>query len=259
MFSAHTTWQRLGLRWLGSSLLFITPAISYAACGTADVGGTAYLELPVRALSNGEEANAYGTRQAENELGLAGISVKVTDSQGVSQTATTDSSGQWLVSAPSFPVRVEYQVNSSLYSGPVGAESKSSVQFFNSSNCKADLGLQHPEDYSQTLPPLVLPSYISGSGDTNGTPAVSSYPYNANSQYQGKAIATMSEVGSLWGMAWQRNKKRIFGATALKRHVGIRDGLGYVYVFDQKNPPGSLAAKFDLQGKAPANGGAAID
>lgn len=251
--------QKSGLKWLISAILFSAPALSYAACGTADVGGTAYLELPIKLSSSGEDANAYGTRQPDNELGVTGIGVKVTDSTGAVQDTTTDTNGQWVVAAPSFPVRVEYQASNHLYSGPVGAESNSSVQFISSANCKADLGLQYPEDYSQTLPPLLLPSYIAGSGESYTDAAVSSYPYNANASYQGTSIAAISEVGSLWGMAWQRNKKRIFGATALRRHVGLRDGLGYVYIFDQKNLPGSLVGKFDLQGKAPANGGATID
>lgn len=245
------------LSWAGSLLLL--PSLGSAACNLADVGGTAYLELPIRAFSNGEEANAYGSRQADNEKGIAGLTVKVTDNSGTIQTAITDDNGQWSVNSPSFPVRVEYQPSTGLYSGPVGAASKSSVQFLSSPSCTADLGLQYPEDYSQILPPLLLPSYVSGAGDTYNDPALSTYPYNANASYQGTSIASLSEVGSLWGMAWQPNKKRIFGATVLKRHVGIRDGLGYVYVFDQQSQPGSLVAQFDLQGKLPANGGAAID
>lgn len=259
MFSAKTEWLQLSLIGLSSSVLLFAPTLSYAACGTQDVGGSAYLELPIKAYSSGQDANEYGTRQTDNELGVAGITVKVTDSSGSTQSLTTDSLGAWSLATPNFPVRVEYLPSAQLFSGPMGAQSKSSVQFISAATCNVDLGLQYPEDYSQTVPRLALPSYVGGSGVTETESAVSSYLYDANSSYGGQAIAAISEVGSLWGLAWQPSKKRLFGASVLKRHVGLKDGLGYVYVFDQQNLPGSLVKQFNLQGISPANGGAAID
>lgn len=260
MLGVNNVFKRLPITCLVGTTLLLTPLFSYAACGTGDVGGTVYLELPIKANSSGQESNEYGSRQTDNEAGLANIDVKVIDKNGAVQSATTDSTGAWSVTAPAFPVRVEFSPSTHLFSGPVGTQSKTSVQFLTSSNCNVDMGLQYPEDHSQMLPRLAISNYIAGTGVNETEPALSSYLYDANASYQGQSMAAVSEIGSVWGLAWQANKKRLFGATVLKRHVGIRDGLGYVYVFDQsQHPAGSLVSSFNLQGVAPTNGGAAID
>ena len=251
----------------------ILPALTYAACNSGDIGGNVYLELPV--ATGGTTANIYGQKDS-NESGLANVTVKVIDSTGAEQSATTDSTGAWSVTAPTFPVRVEFNasgVSSRLYSGAVGGQSQSSVRFISATSCNTDMGFQRPEDYSQPDPRLLIPGYRNGFGDTYTETAVFSFPrstqglnqafYNANG-VQGTAPlpsseATHAQVGSLWGVAWQPNQKRAFASTFLKRHVGVRNGLGTVYVFDESTTPGTLAGNFNLQGVTPANGGNPMD
>jgi hypothetical protein len=71
--------------------------------------------------------------------------------------------------------------------------------------------------------------------------------------------ATIEEIGSVWGNAWQKTKKRAFFSSFLKRHVGFADGPGFVYAFDYASTGVPFFKKFNLQGVAPANGGAVID
>ncbi len=271
MFNNSFRWHNLLVSVPLSFSVF--PALSYAACNNGDIGGNVYLELPVAV--GGATANTYGQKES-NEPGLANVTVKVTDSTGAQQTVTTDSSGVWSVAAPSFPVRVEFDAttaSSRLYSGAMGSQSQSSVQFIAASSCNTDMGFQRPEDYSQPDPRLIIPGHRNGIGDTLTDGGVFSFPRSyqgLNQEFvdaaggQGTAPvpdkeATVAQVGSLWGIAWQPNKKRAFGAAFLKRHVGLRNGLGTVYVFDESTTPGTLAGNINLQGVTPANGGAAID
>jgi uncharacterized repeat protein (TIGR01451 family) len=266
--SPSSRWRSLGLTLPFAISLF--PAIASAACNTGDAGGVAYLELPV--APGGQTANTYGQREA-NEPGLAGITVKVTDNAGTEQVATTDASGNWSVAAPAFPVRVEFIPSAGLQSGAAGSQSQSSVRFLDATSCNTDIGFQHPEDYSQPNPRVVIPVYRSGTGDGSTDEAIHSFPRSntgLNSTYtdsngtQGTGPvpdvdALIGAVGSTWGIGWQADKKRVFAASFLKRHTGIQNGLGYVYVLDEKTVPGTLTGKFNLQGVTPANGGAAID
>ncbi len=46
-------------------------------------------------------------------------------------------------------------------------------------------------------------------------------------------MATGSQVGSLWGVAYDKHKKRLFSSAVLRRHVGFGPlGLGGIYVSD---------------------------
>ena len=271
MYKKSCRWRYLVLSLPLSLMVF--PALSQAACNAGDVGGTAYLELPV--APGGQTANTYGVRDG-NEPGLANIAVKVVDNSGVEQTVTTDSSGAWSVVTPAFPVRVEFSaanVSSSLHSGSVGTQSQSSVRFIATTSCNTDMGFQRPEDYSQPDPRLMIPGHRNSIGDTLTDGGVFSFPrsyqglnsefYSADGAQGSGPIpdkeATVAQVGSLWGIAWQPTQKRAFAAAFLKRHVGLRNGLSTVYVFDETTAPGTLAGSFNLQGVTPANGGAPID
>lgn len=261
-------WRHVGL---GLPLVMsLFPVVSQAACNAGDVGGTVYLELPV--APGGNTANVYGQKES-NEPGLNAITVKVTDSTGKEQSTTTDASGSWLVTAPAFPVRVEFTPAASLQSGAVGSQSQSSVRFVNASTCSTDMGFHRAEDYSQPDPRMIVAGYRSGTGTGMTDGAVFSFLRSSqglNQEFKnypgtqgtgpipGKE-ASLDQVGSLWGIAWQADKKRAFGSAFLKRHVGVRNGLGYVYVFDETTQPGTLAKSIDLQGVMPTNGGAAID
>ncbi|MDD5392160.1 MAG: SdrD B-like domain-containing protein [Thiothrix sp.] len=268
MYKKTPLWHCLKLVFPLAFSLF--PVISHAACNAGDVGGAAYLELPV--APGGAAANIYGQREA-NEPGLTGITVKVTDSTGKEQSVTTDANGDWSVAAPAFPLRVEFAPTTGLQSGAVGSQSKSSVRFVDATACDTNMGFQRPEDYSQPDPRMVIPGYRNGTGIGLADGGVFSFLRSSQGlnkefkNYPGTqgtgpipdAEASVNDVGSLWGIGWQANKKRVFASAFLKRHVGVRDGLGYVYAFDETTAPGKLVGKFNLQGVTPANGGAAID
>ena len=252
------------------SALLNSQQVYAAVCdATTDVGGNVFFDLPVDGAAT---ANTYGVKDG-NEFGLEGITVTVVDAVGTSRDATTENSGDWVVSGATFPVRVQFSWNENwLKNSPDAAESKTSLQFIAASGCSVSLGLHDPSDYSQTNPDIALTSYINGSGEGSGDPGLVSTPYtssglnenyfdNAKHITQGpipSTDATVDEIGSAWGAAWQVNKKRLFLSTFVKRHVGMADGPGYVYVKDYSATSLPLA-KFNLAGVTPNNGGDAIN
>ena len=243
-----------------------------AQCNPGDVGGKVFLDLPV----DGANLNTYGQLDA-NEPGLPGITVTVTDATGNTQTATTDANGDWVVSAPTFPVRVEFTWSASwLKESPFGSGQNASVRFVSASACDVNFGLHDPNDYSATAKPDYV-THVRIAGDPNGStnPSLQRAKFddqgqNSNYSYYGgnpgtgpvpTNIATTAEIGSVWGKTYQKSKKRMFLASTLWRHVGFAPGKGPgdIFVVDFSTDPGSLAGSFSLQGVNPTNGGPAID
>ncbi|WGZ93502.1 MAG: hypothetical protein QJT81_17100 [Candidatus Thiothrix putei] len=271
--SPSPSWYRLGLG-LPFALALLPTAV-HAACNTGDVGGVAYLELPVAPGSTA--ANVYGQREA-NEPGLAGIKVKVVDAAGAEQAVTTDATGAWSATAPAFPVRVEFLWDQAWLKSTVsGAGSNTSVQFIDASNCNVTFGAHNPDDYSDTATPFYITNLQqNGSGVGNTAPSIQNVRYadtglnaafkdNKGTQGTGpipSSSAAVQQVGSIWGKAFQKNTQRLFASTVLQRHIGFAPtgDAGSIYVMDYASgTPGTFLGSFSLQGKTPANGGAALD
>ena len=255
------------------SFLFLVSHFMQAQCAVGDVGGTVYIDIP----ANGAVANTYGVKDA-NELGLVGVTVTVTDNNGVSQTTTTDVNGNWNIATPVFPVRVEFSWSQSwLKESPSGSGQNASLRLIQASDCSVNFGIYAPNNYSATA----LPDYISHvrvSGSSNGstlssleTTHYSDSGLNSNfttsngNQGTGPVSSTdasFSELGSVWGKAYQTSKKRLFVASTLWRHVGFVSGRGPgdLVLFDYSNgSPANLIGSVDFQGVAPQNGGANLD
>lgn len=233
----------------------------------APVSGTVFQDLPV----NGTSLNAYGVKEA-NELGLEGITV--TAYPGGASTSTAND-GTWTL-ATTGDVRIEFTIPANLSHlkvSPDGGVGNALVQFV-ADGGTANLGLHRPADYSSSADPLIaIPRFEANDvvGSTEialGSIAYSSTGLNSNFTHEvGAPIAgpvpnidaDAGEIGAVWGTAWQSDQKRLFAGTFLKRHAGLADGPGYVYVLDYNTTPATVSHKFNLSGTSPANGGANID
>lgn len=70
------------------------------------------------------------------------------------------------------------------------------------------------------------------------------------------SLATPAEIGTVWGVAYQRTQDRVFTASFLRRHAAMADGPGYVYIVD---PATGVVGQFNLAGVTPANAGTPIN
>lgn len=250
--------QRWGV--LGLGVLFLSSPLAYA-----DISGKVFRDF------NGN--GTFDTGSTFNEVGMAGIGVKAFDAANTQiATATSAADGTYTLSGLSSGAnyRLEFSWSGSWLKA--GAAGGTSVQFVQDGAANADLALNAVGEYSSPSDPRMLTSLFRA-GTVSSQPSVQSFArsslgLNANFENNTGAQGTgpipgddalANQVGSVWGIAWQASKQRAFAASFLKRHVGLKNGLGYVYVLDESSNPGTLAGSFNLQGVTPANGGGPID
>ncbi len=255
-------------RWPVYTALLLIPLISGNSLA-ASVSGSVYQELPV----NGSSLNSYGSREG-NEPGVEGVVVSVIDQNGIAVSATTSSLGNWSASGLTGNVRVAFTAfPDHLAPGYQGSGSSSTIQFVVAGDNAVNLGLHNPDFFSSTSNPKVaVPNMINGSGVAGSSAtehALNSLLYRStglNSDYQHSEgtqgsgpvpsyDAEINQIGSVWGLAYDKRRQRLFASTMLKRHAGIVDGPGVIYVFDYSTTPATLSDQFDLQGTTAANSG----
>jgi hypothetical protein len=213
-----------------------------SVCTGGQLGGKAYADY-----------NADGIKQSGETNGVAGVTVTVYDCAGNSQTTTTDANGDWRITAAlTYPVRVEFSSLPTLYGQgtPNGTDGRTTTQFIASADCNVDLGVLDPNDYCQTNPKMFVPCYVYGdpqSGSASGTKdALVAFDYSAEGfkdPSKMTVIAKAQDVGTIWGMAYNRNISKIFGSATIKRHAGLGPkGLGGIYVM---NPTGGVVTSWD--------------
>ena len=153
------------------------------------------------------------------EVGQSGISITAYDSSGGTYGPTTSSSdGTYSISVPNgTAVRVEFtNLPSGLVPASVGvsAGTGTTVQFGVSPNCMLNLGVYDPHSYCQDDPEVAVPCYVNGDPLLGGSSGLSdvlvSFPYsNSGTTTAPHHVATGSEIGSVWGVAYHKKKLHI--------------------------------------------------
>ena len=253
---------------------------SAAAAGT--ITGTVFRDYN----TNGQMDTAGGTGVAV-DTGVAGVTVKGYDSTGaLVGTATTAAAGTYSLAVSgeaSSAIRVEFSGFPTGYqpsakgTGASGVQGGTTVQFVTRTSTGVNLGIQVPEEHSQSNPPLVTPIQRAGlrtDSAVKDLPALTSIPWSAgytnpNGQTAGTypnrtTLATISQVGSVWGTAFQASTNSLYAAATLKRHSGMGPlGLGGIYrVTGVLGSDGNVATSgvavtqwLNVQGKAIIGGG----
>lgn len=214
------------------------------ACGGTNLRGIAFKDF-----------NDNGKREAGESVGVAGISVKAVASDGTVYTTTTDGYGYYALPVPAdkYPVRVEFsQVPTIFKLGLNGSDARTSVQFVKAPSCNINLGILNPIDYcSNTNLQVFVPCYTNGDplagGNAGTSDALVSFPYGLSSSTndQEKKIALASEIGTTWGLAYNKYTKRLFQSAVIKRHAGLGPlGLGGIYATNYSNPASPTTVSF---------------
>ncbi|WP_461137389.1 SdrD B-like domain-containing protein, partial [Spirosoma terrae] len=195
--------------------------------------------------------NANGTRETL-EVGVASVTVTATFSGTIATTVST-TTGAYSFNAATIPsgtaVRLEFRSNiANEYSGPVtttaSGSNRSSVQFVTAGagTTTANYAVNQPSDYCQANPDLITACYVNGATAGTGIDdVIVKWPYsNSGTSTTGKStISTKNQSGQTWGLAFDRNQKKIYAAAFLKRHAGLLDNnadgfgdLGAIYQID---------------------------
>ena len=238
-------------------LLFALPmALPFAA--QAQVSGTVFRDF------NGN--GTQGTSMPNIELGTAGIMVTAYFSNGSSVTTTTDATGAYSFSSAQIPsgaqVRIEFEIpnisgscgNGPNYSGPSGG---TSVQFTSGGASNVNFGINNPAEYTGNTPnppsvivPVSVTGYVGytafGASNNNiNSSVLKMVGYNdgttpgSGSSNLGNTVATMQEIGNIWGTAYQKQSKLLFSSAIVKRHAGLKGTAGDIYVTNLNGTPSS--------------------
>ena len=180
------------------------------ACGGSNLGGVVFKDF-----------DNDGIQGSGESVGVEGVKVKAVACDGTIYDTTTDGYGGYSLPVPAgkYPVRVEFSnMREDLVTGFKGADSRTSVQFVNAPDCGVDLGLASPSDFcvADSLALYVTcftygDPLVSGSSSANSD-ALVSIPYGLSSAtFEGeKKIALASEIGTVWGLAYNKFKKTLF-------------------------------------------------
>lgn len=193
---------------------------------------------------NGVQDPAGGEELAEP--GIDGIEVRAFDATGTGVgPANSGPDGHYSISlaglsdAVSSTFRVEFTIPAALSylkPGPMPAATTAgtvrngtSVQFSAATGEVAvgaggvDFGVANPVDYCQPNPKVVTPCFIGGEPAPElGTLKTFNYDLSGNVE----DIATQGEIGSTWGVAWDRTARLLYEAAFTKRHAPFAPGSG---------------------------------
>ncbi|MBO0934206.1 SdrD B-like domain-containing protein [Fibrella aquatilis] len=187
------------------------------------------------------------TATAAGEPGLPGITITAYAASGAPVSVTSGIDGSYSfpnsgITAAGAKLRLEFTgLPVGAFSGAYGqgatGGANTSVQFLTAgaSTTAANYAVDYPAEFCNASPLLATPCFVSG--QANGTNIANehvlvTFPYSAaNTAPAPTPIADAGQVGSVWGMAYQRETDKLFTAAFLKRHVGLgTGGLGGVYV-----------------------------
>ncbi len=213
--------------------------------GAGVLGGTVFTDFNFNGIDD------------EDGLGLEAIEVFLYESTGAGNASalisstTTDANGEYFFSGLTDGVRyrVEFVAPPALdylKPSPNGTDSRTTVQYPMSPDCNVDLGLACPADFcgEDNEVNFFTPCYIAGdplAGGNAGTdPGIVSVAYDASGMNMNTTVLDAKDVGTLWGLAYQRTSGLLFGASTLRRHSGFGPGgTGGIYVIDANNPASS--------------------
>ena len=179
------------------------------------------------------DVNANGAQDA-GEAGVAGITVTAYQSGTLplSTVTSTDANGLYTFTLGAANARIEFTgLPFGYQSSPVGANSNTSVRFVTTPASAVNFGVFQPSAYCQNNPQLVTACFTAGdniAGIDNGKTNVFSFPYSATGtdQTQQTSLALANQVGSVFGVAYQRRSGSVFVSAYTKRLAGYGPGSG---------------------------------
>ena len=199
--------------------------------------------------------NANGVKDNSatfNEVGAGGVTVKAYNAAGTQVGSVTSAAdGSYSFTGLTLPVRLEFiPVLVQDYDGSNGAQSSTSVQFYSTGTTNANFGLNYPANYCQDNPLLVTPTHKNARPSGDGTAqfpnqAFIKYPYSSTGQTPNHTlIAYTYQIGTTWGVAYNKSNGDIYTSAFIKRHASMVDNdgdgkedIGAIYKLDATGNP----------------------
>jgi hypothetical protein len=237
---------------ISSEITYSAMIIANCPPATADpyIGGKVFKDIDMD-----------GQNDANIDQAVPNVTITVFDLSGNQVgTATSETDGTYLVSSASLSASEKYRVEFSAWSDDYlpsfsGVNNASDIQFVTGSSCGVDFALTNPNDYCQSNPTIVTSCYAEGD-QTSNTDVLVSFAYNNPTTVNHEAVA--NQIGTTYGLAYQRNSGKLFAASFMKRFAGFPAGNSPSSIYMISNPSngateaGLFVDLDDLSG-APAN------
>ena len=219
--------------------------------GAGVIGGHAFQDFNYNGLDDQLGAGLAGVEVYLFTCGLSGESELM-------ETAITDLNGDYFFSnlVDGQEYRIEFSVpttQSYLESGFNATDSRTSVQFATSPSCNINLGMANPDDYCEEDPKIIVPCYVNGDPLSSGSLSATEEALVCfNTSFEGTRptptiLATAQEIGSTWGITYNKKTETIYTSAVLKRHVGLGTlGLGGIYKIDMSGADPIVEPFIDL-------------
>ena len=255
-WTSHSAMPR-ALRYAGIFLcltVFAAPALSQTVSGTVF-----------------RDYNANGTQDAQ-EPGVEGVTITAFDTTGSVGSATTMADGTYsaaLTAGAGTDVRIELSgIPSFLEPGVFGSDSGTTVFFAQSGDSGLDIGLANPGQHCPDTIDVTTSCFVTGPQD--GTDGVLvTIPETAGSNTSNPADvgdfdlpaytveADASEVGAVWGLAYNSRHDLIYAGSFMKRlsDIGPTDNPTTIYQVDRGTGTVSTWATLDGARANPHSGG----
>lgn len=230
--------------WIVGLTTLLSSAVTYAQCNATGVGGTVFRDFNFNGVQDAASASLLA------ETGYAGVTVTVYGSNGTSLgTATTNATGAWTVSGltASTRVLVKYSPPAGWFPGAIGSNSNSELQLVTVGSCALKSGVATPPDYCQATPNLigsclsdryqiVKPNtFVTNAWDItdNATLYIKKFGETGLGM---TALTKYNQTGNLFGVAYARKTKMVFGSSYIRSGGINASALGKIFRYDaQKN------------------------
>jgi hypothetical protein len=189
---------------------------------------------------------------------VEGVTIEAYDASNTLISSTVSASDGTYTMPFTGPVRLEFKIPSGLpclnnlndFSG--AGSYGNNVRFINSSSSNINYAIQGMNEYiSTTNPDVFVPVFTDGDPLGFGTAAMSTCFRSHSYTSTGNAIATRtlaaSQLGSVWGVAYSKQAKKIFTSAFLKRQVGLGPlGTGGIYMLQPTSTSFTVTNFFDM-------------
>jgi len=210
---------------------------------------------------NGNYDTSGGTSAAPEavDAGVANVTVTAYDSSGTSRGSTTTlADGSYnLVAGGTGPYRLEFTTlpagfqpsarsTNSLLGGSTSDSGTATQYVADGNTANVNFAVNRPTDYCQNNPDICATVYSFG---TDNNPAIFTVPFTAGSTRttgglpiadfttpSQTTLATASQVGTTYGMAYSRSSRKVFASAFMKKHAAFGPGgTGAIYQIDRNN------------------------
>lgn len=188
--------------------------------------------------------------QESSENGIPGLEVRLyDDAKQLHASTTTKTNGIWAVDSlnPGQKLRVEYQIPPGLFDANPGTENKTRTQMASVGSCNVNLGIYQLRSLIDPNPWMVTTCFAKGDASKPSSPSFNEPTIVANLYFTSEGgprtgpngnyyLASAGETGSVWGMCFQKESRKLFSGAFLKRNASLGPGgLGAIYLTDLNN------------------------